>query len=454
MLNIGLSIVQNRVASSLSTAFADFGANPSIIAADADQNALFLSDASTGNVLTSVSLSEFGAPTNGSGFIGFDKSGNAIEYSDGELPRTWDASNNQWIWMTDPAVTRISPLDPNSWPIILGVTVLTNPNTDDLNDYTFSRDQHFASVRSQDDYPVVAGNRYTLSALVHDSSDSNARMLLDSRDDTGVSVFQCQLLFDAEGNLTTSNTSFVISDGVHWGDQSIVTVERGGGWWEVHMSGTATKTGTTTVHGIYVGGDVGSGILRIKALQLTQTDEFHGLVGGDQTVGNVDRESLEWFLGSRAVAAVQAATDLTLGLDFVETGGTYTSPNIPALAYIKGAGDGIELYALVSNFGVSDTTSSGRTTISNLGNHNLPGKARLAVGVTASSTDIRASGDGDPAATVSTFGSLPIDWSEVTEISFGSSWGSWNRDLPGGINKIAIAAVDTSNADLEAWSGL
>ena len=33
MLNIGLSIVQNRVASSLSTVFADFGANPSIIAA-------------------------------------------------------------------------------------------------------------------------------------------------------------------------------------------------------------------------------------------------------------------------------------------------------------------------------------------------------------------------------------------------------------------------------------
>lgn len=440
MLNIGLSIVQNRVASSLSTAFADFGANPSIIAADADQNALFLSDASTGNVLTSVSLSEFGAPTNGSGFIGFDKSGNAIEYSDGELPRTWDASNNQWIWMTDPAVTRISPLDPNSWPLKSGTTVLTNLNTDDLNDYTFSRDQSFASVRSQNDYPVVAGNRYTISALVHDSSDSNARMLLDSRDDTGVSVFRCQLLFDAEGNLTTSNINFVTGDGVDWGDQSIVTVERGGGWWEVHMSGTATKTGTTTVHGIYVGGDVGSGILRIKALQLTQTDEFHGLVGGDQTVGNVDREALEWTLGSRARAAVQAATNLTVGNAWTQPSASDDERHLFQI-------DNASTFSVrTSSSGVAEAQAAAGT--SSTGTTPAAGGHRIAAAM--GSSDLSVSLDG--ASTVSTAGSAS-SLSSITTIAVGAA-ADGSLGVRGGINKIAIAAVDTSNADLEAWSGL
>ena len=437
MLNIGLSIVQNRVASSLSTAFADFGANPSIIAADADQDALFLSDASTGNVLTSVSLSEFGAPTNGSGFIGFDKSGNAIEYSDGELPRTWDASNNQWIWMTDPAVTRLNALSANSVPVFGSITRTALAATGDLTPYRCT-----ASSGSDRLSPVAAktsGTAYTMAvSLKNITGTPSFQMYADTSTVTCVPT-------ETAGDLTPSV-------GGTWTNGSARMVAEGGGWFRLELTATAGETGSSADRLIIDTG--GSGSIDIRAIQTTATDKFPGWVGGDQTVGNVDREALEWFLGSRAVAAVQAATDLTLGLDFVETGGTYTSPNIPALAYIKGAGDGIELYALVSNFGVSDTTSSGRTTLSNLGNHDLPGKARLAVGVTASSTDIRASGDGDPAATVSTFGSLPIDWSEVTEISFGSSWGSWNRDLPGGINKIAIAAVDTSNADLEAWSGL
>ena len=429
MLNIGLSIVQNRVASSLSTAFADFGENPSIIAADADQNAFFLSDASTGNVLTSVSLSEFGAPTNGSGFIGFDKSGNAIEYSDGELPRTWDAANSQHIWMTDPTVTRLSDNNPQGMTAHSG-SILTNGSDYGVFSSVLIRSsgQLAATGKSTITVAHTNGVSYTFRVLFKNITGSNLYLEIFGDGTTGAATFE----------LSGSVGSLVINRALRC---SATLVEEGIGpngirYAEVLYTPSQNYTGN-----IFFGPGATSGDeIELIAYQVTATDKFPGWVGGDQTVSNVDREALEWTLGSRARAAVQAATNLTVGNAWTQPSASDDERHLFQI-------DNASTFSVrTSSSGVAEAQAAAGT--SSTGTTPAAGGHRIAAAM--GSSDLSVSLDG--ASTVSTAGSAS-SLSSITTIAVGAA-ADGSLGVRGGINKIAIAAVDTSNADLEAWSGL
>lgn len=390
--------------------------------------------------ITSDLTEAFNIVSGGDSYLVQDKDGTYTDKADGEFPIDFGQFGSG-IMQTTGTVTRLTPLDPESLNKAGSPTVVDNGSLGALNDVTYT-----AASTSNRLFHTAAkftsGNYYNTTILVDcggsDTTTCSVSMITNTSGDKATVRFNIDL--SGSSPALGTPTTFVGGAGVNWSDVSTNSVDVGGGRYIVELTALCNFTGGASDRtDIYPDISVGTGSLRLLAVQTTETDHFPGWVGGDQTIANVTRSEIQIEFSERVADALAS-----LG----------TNPLTTALSVQTAHDLTTQLHALqlVNNTTHSFRSDSSGNAVFQTGNGSLTGSQVLRGKTTMVGNDADGTKASFNGATVTSTGSGTTDKSAITGSDTGvGATTTHSMNWTGGLQQIVMRAADVPNATMEGW---